>query len=408
MEKGRIAARLAGARARKVRKGRISSFLGSIGHRNKVPKRAELRPIKTSTRTASGGWKIELPRTISSSGKRERYFFATRAEAEGFAQRQRKSLSLYGAQGGGILSPVVQEQANMAIEALKPFDVPLSRVVQDWISLRQTQQKSVTFEEAMDAFASSTPKSPSYLASLRQTRNRLQGFHGRLMCDITPDDVAAAVKGMTDAVRNFTIRILGAAFMYSQRRGHCEQNPAKAVGTMPVILPEVEVHSPEEASLILRTAEVHDRELLPFLAVSLFCGIRRSEILRLDWSAFQLEERFCRLPASITKKRRSRHIHITDNCLQWLRGINPRDGKVVLLSDCVLRSRLESIQKLHGVKTIKHGFRHSFATYSLALHGDINRLTLELGHNNPSTTFRHYAKAATKKAAVEFFQINPS
>ena len=109
---------------------------------------------------------------VSSSGKRERYFFATRAEAEGFAQRQRKSLSLYGAQGGGILSPAAQEQSKMAMEALKAFGVPLNRVAQDWISQRQTQQKSITFEEAMEAFTASAQRSSIYLASLRQTRNR--------------------------------------------------------------------------------------------------------------------------------------------------------------------------------------------------------------------------------------------
>ena len=95
----------------------------------------------------------------------------------------------------------------------------------------------------MDAFTASAQRSSSYLASLRQTRNRLQVFHGRLMCDITPDDVAAALGGMTDAVRNFNIRILGGVFMYSQRRGCCEQNPAEAVGTTPVLQSEIEVYS---------------------------------------------------------------------------------------------------------------------------------------------------------------------
>ena len=85
----------------------------------------------------------------------------------------------------------------MAVEALKPFGVPLSRVVHDWISQRQSQQKSVTFEEAMDTFTASVPRSPSYCASLRQTRNRLKDLHGRLMCDIKPDDVSAALSGMT-------------------------------------------------------------------------------------------------------------------------------------------------------------------------------------------------------------------
>ncbi len=222
-----------------------------------MTKRAELKPIRIGRQTGLGRWKIELPRTISSSGKRERYFFATRADAEGFAQSQRKSLSLYGAQGSGILSPAAQEQSKVAIEALKPFGVPLNQVVQDWISQRRTRQKSITFGAAMDAFTASAQRSSSYPVSLRQTRNRLQVFHGRLMCDITPDEVAAALGGMTDAVCNFTIRILGGVFMYFA-----------------------------EAALILRTAANHDRELLRFLVVSLFCGIRRTEVIRLHWSAF--------------------------------------------------------------------------------------------------------------------------
>lgn len=226
-------------------------------------------------------------------------------------------------------------------------------------------------------------------SDIRQTRNRLKCLHDRLMCDISPDDLSEAIKGMGDAVRNFTIRILGGVFNFSQKRSYCTENPAKAIGTTPVSQPEIQVYTPEEALLILKTAETRDRELLPFLVVSFFLGIRRSEVLRLDWSAFQLEERFCRLPAQITKKRRSRHIQITANTSRWLDTIGPKQGKVVPLSENVLRKRLEALQTHHGVKTMKHGFRHSFATYSLADHGDINRLTLELGHNNPSITFKH-------------------
>lgn len=104
----------------------------------------------------------------------------------------------------------------------------------------------------MKLFINSRPRSPSYLASLRQTRNRMKVLHDRLMCDIAPDDVSAALDGMTDAVRNFTVRILGGAFMFAQKRGYCTQNPAKAIGTTSVSAPEIEVYSPEEALLILR------------------------------------------------------------------------------------------------------------------------------------------------------------
>ena len=367
---------------------------------------ASLKPVKIKWASKSE-WKVEIPESLSPTGRRRRYFFNTKAAAELFARQQKSGLRLYGVQGGDLLPPSLQEQAVRAVEAIKPFGVPLARVVADWIERQQEEKKSLRFEEAMNLFIESRPRSPSYLASLRQTRNRMKMLHDRLMCDITPDDVSAALDGMTDAVQNFTVRILGGAFMFAQKRGYCAQNPAKAVGIMPVCQPEIEVYCPEEALLIMRTAETRDPALLPFLVVSFFLGIRRSEMLRLDWSSFQLEERFCRLPAHITKKQRSRHIQITDNSLEWLIRITPREGKVVPFTDNILRKRLEALQVLHGVKTIKHGYRHSFATYSLAAHGDINRLTLELGHNNPNITFKHYAKVTVKKEAEKFFAIYP-
>ena len=76
-------------------------------------------------------------------------------------------------------------------------------------------------------------------------------------------------------------------------------------------------------------------------------------------------------------------------------------------SENVLRDRLAELREKHGVPTIKHGARHSFASYWLALHGDIDQLCRFLGHDDPQTTFRHYAKAATKREAQKFWAIMP-
>ena len=371
-----------------------------------MPRKPSLKPTKV-TWACKSQWKVEIPNAISPTGRRERYFFSTKAAADVFARENREKLSAYGARGSTILSPSAQEQAERAMETIKPFGISLGRVVHEWLNQRQTEQKSLPFKEAMDAFIANSKRSPSYLATLRQTRNRLQRLHCQLMCNITPNDLSESLVKMTESVRNLTIRILGGVFMFAQKRGYCTQNPAKAIGTTSVPQGEIEVYTPEEAELILRTAELHDTEVLPFLLVSLFLGIRRSETLRLDWSAIQLEDRFCRLAAGITKKRRSRHIQIPDNCLSWFDCLKGNGGKVVPFSGNVLRKRLEALQLLHRVETIKHGFRHSFATYSLAAHGDINRLTLELGHNNPSVTFKHYAKVTVKREAEKFFKIHP-
>ena len=71
----------------------------------------------------------------------------------------------------------------------------------------------------------------------------------------------------------------------------------------------------------MAAAENAGAELVPLLAVSFFCGIRRAEALRLDWSAIDLHENFVKLPASITKTKQGRHIVISENCRAWLTPI---------------------------------------------------------------------------------------
>ncbi len=85
---------------------------------------------------------------------------------------------MYGVQGGGILPPILQEQACNALEAIKPFGVPLARVVADWIERQQEEKKSLRVEEAKGHFIASRQRSPSYHASLRQTRNKVKSFIG--------------------------------------------------------------------------------------------------------------------------------------------------------------------------------------------------------------------------------------
>jgi hypothetical protein len=123
-----------------------------------------LKPKKVNHARKSE-WKVEIPESLSPTGRR--FFFSTKEEAQLFARQQTSALRLYGIQGGGILPPLVQEQASRALEAIKPFGVPLTRVVADWIEKHQLEQKSIRFEEAMDLFIANRQRSPSYHASLR-------------------------------------------------------------------------------------------------------------------------------------------------------------------------------------------------------------------------------------------------
>jgi integrase len=324
-----------------------------------------------------------------------------------FCEEQLIRLKNHGTVGMSALGVGQLAQAATAFEALKPYCVTLNEVVTDWITRRHAADASIPFEVAMDAFMEWGKRSPSYTRSIRQTRNRLQSLHGKLLNTITPADLTLAMDRMPGSVRNFTIRILGGLFNFGIKRGFCMENPCKRLDIARREPVEIEIYSPAEVARIFSVAQNHNPQLLPFLAVSFFCGLRRAEALRLDWSAIDLHENFVKLPAAITKTRQGRYVEISENGKAWLAPYTIDAGPVVPFTPDVLRKRLSALKAVHKIRTIKHGPRHCFASFWIAKHGDINQLCRFLGHDDPETTFKHYAKAATKREAEKFWAIMP-
>ena len=370
-----------------------------------MPRPASLAPQRAKW-AGNRQWKVELPARITPSGKRQRYFFDTKQDALNFCEEQRIKLENHGTAGISALNVTELAQAAMAFEALKPYRATLNEVVTDWLTRRQAAAASILFEVAMDAFKNRDKRSPSYSRSIQQTRNRLQSLHGKLLNTITPEDLTSAMDRMPPSVRNFTIRILGGLFNFGIKRGYCAENPCKKLDFARLEPGEIEIYNPIDVSTILATATKQIPELIPFLAVSFFCGLRRAEALRLDWSAIDLHENFVKLPAAITKRRQSRYIEISENCKAWLMPHAKNAGRVTPYTPDALRKRLSGLKTVHKIRTIKHGARHCFASYWLAEHGDINQLCRFIG-DEPETTFKHYAKAATKREAEKFWAIMP-
>lgn len=364
-----------------------------------------IEPHKDSGRVKP--WRVDVPASVSPSGNRQRFFFETKQDALNFCENQRTRVRNFGVTGLEIINPAQLEQAANAFKLLEPYGVTLNEVVNDWIRRKQAAEASISFEAAMDAFLEHGRRSPSYTRSIRQTRNRLQSLHGKLLNTITPEDLTQALDGMTPSVYNFTIRILGGLFSFGMKRGHCAENPCKRLDLARREATEIAIYSPAQVAAMMKAAEEHDPALVPFQAVSFFCGIRRAEAMRLDWSAIDLQEGFLKLPAAITKTKQARFIELSEGCKAWLAPHVVETGRVVPYTPDVLRKHMGALQAIHGVPTIKHGPRHCFASYWLAQHGDINQLCRFLGHDDPETTFKHYAKAATKREAEKFWAIVP-
>src|SRR5439155_19141414 len=71
-----------------------------------------------------------------------------------------------------------------------------------------------------------------------------------------------------------------------------------------------------------------DGRLLASVVLGLFAGIRSNEIMRLDWSAIDLDEGILTIGPQIAKKRRLRVLELLPGCVAWLKTIKNREGRV--------------------------------------------------------------------------------
>ena len=181
---------------------------------------------------------------------------------------------------------------------------------------------------------------------------------------------------------------------------------------------EVEIFTPDEMREILLAARP---EMIPWLAIGGFAGLRSAEIKRLDWNEVHLAERFIEIKASKAKTAARRLIPITDNLAQWLSPYIKVSGNVVNFEswwnqipkvvEAVNQKRLSMLAGKDPA-TVKlfewkhNALRHSFCSYRIAAIKNAAQVALEAG-NSPQMIFRHYRQVVTESEAAKWFSIVP-
>jgi integrase len=381
-----------------------------------MPKRFSLEPHKTGPE--SSPWCVNIPARISESGKRERKFFATKSAADTYGKSHRIRIENYGT-AATLLTPGQLEEAAKAFEQLRPFKATLNEAVAEFMARRNQDGQSVTFKKLFELFVEAKARrSPSYRRQLKYTFPRFEALHDKLVSRVTALKIDEQTAAMKPAARNAMLRVLRAAFNFGIKRDYLAHNPIDKLDFDLLARSEVEILPPREAAALM-TAAAESRDLLAYHALGLFAGIRPEELRRLSWSDIELPERHIVIRPEVAKNHRRRIIDIEPNLAAWLR-ICKSNGAVTPVKN--LRSRLrkirwtaaESIASRETVNEAAHLFywrqdimRHSFASYWLALHGDINRLTLMMGHATTTMLWKHYHKAAKKREAERYWSIMP-
>ena len=207
--------------------------------------------------------------------------------------------------------------------------------------------------------------------------------------------------------KNNTRRTLQVLFHFAQGRGYLPKGPTEADDLPLAKEPPapIGIFKPAEMAKLLKHA---DADLVPFLAIGAFAGLRHAEILRLDWSEVDLAGGHIEVKAAKAKTASRRLVPMADSLKQWLAPHRQEDGKVVTLSDVNLNLRLRTLVKSEAVniKWPHNGLRHSFISYRVAKVQNVAQVALEAG-NSPQVIFSHYRELVKPAEAEKWFSIVP-
>ena len=166
----------------------------------------------------------------------------------------------------------------------------------------------------------------------------------------------------------------------------------------------------DECGKVLNLCWEKHREILPLLALNLFCGIRPSETRRLNSGKgrdcnFDWEDNEVVFQAKKTKTKMRRFVEMSENCLAWL---NLQELKLPIANaNHKWHWFLKDAKKELDYDEWPHDcLRHSFCSYGLRHSENAGKVALQAG-NTEQVLFSHYLKLVSKADAKEFWNIFP-
>jgi integrase len=363
-------------------------------------------------------WIINVPASLSPTGKRQRRFFATREQAEVECELLKTRKFNFG-HSLSSLSPARIAEAVGCYERLEQGapGTSLSYAVTEFLALHNRRNSSVTVSTLCERFVESkTAASPTYQQELAGLFRKLRPIVGsEIVSTITAARIEESLVGFPPAYRNASLRYLRAAFNFGIRSGWLKENPIDRIEFTKIIRDHIEVIPPEIVEKLFLDALANDLELIPFLVCAFYAGIRpEGELQKVQWSDINLgaTEHHITIRPTVAKKRRKRWIDLSPNALAWLEEYRERrgilEGRIVPFSASTLRRKRRRNALAAGLATWpQQGARHTYCSCWLRQHGDINKLVLQAGHESAQVLWNHYYQAVSPEAAAAFWGIHP-
>jgi len=370
--------------------------------------------------------------TYPTPAGRKREHFAAREKAEFRLKEIQLEQKRFGLSADAMTS-TTRADAVAAGQLLAGSGISLAEAARIVLAERQRLESGIPVAEAVLAFMDSrADSSAEYLATLKSRSAYIVNFFsGRTTAGIKPADCQRLLDGLVASpgtVRHYRTQ-LSMLFTFCESRGWISGNPAKLTSKMKVTAGVAEILTPQDASALL---SVCHRDILPGVALAMFCGLRNAEIERLDWKAVNLAEGIVTIGAGIAKTNSRRVVALPENARNWLAPYAQEKGKVwpeeTRARDLWTLARVQAgfgpffsdyppavaAMLDPDTETVRtdlrpwpaNALRHSAISYKLATTPDLARVAYESG-NSPGVIQRHYNGLASPQAAKLFFAITP-
>ena len=367
------------------------------------------------------------------NGKRKREFFSDLDTAKRRLQMLETARTNTGTLADRIAwKPEHAADAGRAADLLTPYGLTLLEVAREYVDCRaaldgtglallEVAQKAAATHESrraaltLDALGSGFLTDPETVklsgAYLRDVRNRWRRFQDdfgpeTLACDVTPEKLRrwlAALPVSSITKGNFH-RTISAVFAHAMHSELVTDNPFRRVKKPTVETRDgVEVFTPGQMAALLTAA---NSAWLPALAIGGFAGLRPEELRRLDWEEIDFNGGFIEIKASKSKTGKRRLVAVSKNLRAWLAPYVGESGRVVKPNE--RKHRLAAMKAAGLERWPADVLRHSFASYHVAQHKDLNATALELGHTSTKMLFQHYREAVKPEAARQWWALMPT
>lgn len=391
--------------------------------------------VKVRVRTYASG-KVAYQADLGLvGGKRVQIACATRREAEERVAAAKKMRARHG-EAGLAFSAVEMAEIRVVRERLAAVGASLTEAVEYYLRHAAAVRERVLVPELVRRFVRSREdvgRSERYVRQLKVSLGSLARAAAlTAAAELTREQVEAWLRsgGWAARTRNNYLGDAAALMAWAVQSGYAARNPCDGIAKIALAEGEISRLTVEEARVLLEAAR-GNAEMMTYVVLAMFCGLRPAEIERLNTRAIHVEEGTVIVVGGTAKTGARRVVDLAPNARAWLRTVEIPSGRLCVgrwaerwrtfrrgcgwqVGDDDAGQRSAAFKAAAAAVPVTRGrwpadvLRHTFASMHYAHHQDEALLKAQMGHwERADTLHRHYRALVTRAEAARFWELWP-